>query len=56
MITTITAITPTAAPALNIPAIAEQLLKQNNNKKRGRKYSFFIVGFIAIIFRVPNKF
>jgi len=52
IITTITAITPTAAPALNIPAIAEQLLKQKSNKMRDGKYSFFMVDFYN--YNIPN--
>jgi hypothetical protein len=41
-ITTITAIMPTTAPALNIPAIAEQLLRQSNSKKMDGKYIFLM--------------
>ena len=44
-ITTITDIMPTAAPALNMPDITEQLLKQNSNKMMDGKYNLFIVGF-----------
>jgi hypothetical protein len=40
--TTTTDIMPTAAPALKIPAIAEQLLKHNISKIRKGKYSFFM--------------
>jgi hypothetical protein len=42
-ITTITAIIPTAAPALKIPAIAEQLLKHTINNRIDGKYTFFIM-------------
>jgi hypothetical protein len=48
----ITAIMPTAAPALNIPAIAEQLLKQSSNKMSNGKYSFFMVDFLY--YNIPN--
>jgi hypothetical protein len=44
-ITTITAIMPTTAPALKMPAIAEQLLRQSINKMIDGKYILFIVGF-----------
>jgi hypothetical protein len=42
-ITTITEIMPTAAPALNIPLITSQLLKQSINKKKTGKYNFFMI-------------
>jgi len=41
-ITTITEIMPTTAPALNIPAIMEQLLKHNKSKMMDGKYNFFM--------------
>jgi len=41
-ITTITDIIPTTAPALNMPSITEQLLKQSSIKISDGKYSFFI--------------
>jgi hypothetical protein len=41
-ITTITEIMPTTAPALKMPAIAEQLLKHNTSKMSDGKYSFFM--------------
>jgi hypothetical protein len=44
-ITIITAIIPTTAPALKMPAITEQLLKQSNNKISDGKYNLFITGF-----------
>jgi hypothetical protein len=44
-ITTITEIMPTAAPALKIPLITEQLLKHNSNKMMDGKYNFFINRF-----------
>lgn len=44
-ITTITDIMPTAAPALKMPEITEQLLKHNSNTIRDGKYNLFIVGF-----------
>ena len=40
--TTITAIMPTAAPALKIPPITEQLLSIVNNNAPANKISFFI--------------
>jgi hypothetical protein len=45
--TTITAIMPTTAPALNMPAIAEQLLKQSSSKIMDGKYNFFMVGYFT---------
>jgi len=44
-ITTITDMMPTAAPALNMPVITEQLLKHISSIMRGGKYNLFIVGF-----------
>ena len=44
-ITTITDIMPTTAPALNMPDITEQLLKQSKSKMKDGKYNLFIVGF-----------
>jgi len=44
-ITTITEMMPTTAPALKMPVITEQLLKQSNNTMRDGKYNLFIVGF-----------
>jgi hypothetical protein len=41
-ITTITAIMPTTAPALNMPAIAEQLLRHSISRIRAGKYKFFM--------------
>ena len=41
-ITTITAITPTAAPALKIPPITEQLLKASIANTNNNKLIFFI--------------
>jgi hypothetical protein len=41
-ITTITEIMPTMAPALKIPAITEQLLKQSSSKMMKGKCNFFI--------------
>jgi hypothetical protein len=41
-ITTITEIMPTTAPALNIPAITEQLLRHNNSKKMDGKNNFLM--------------
>lgn len=43
----ITAITPTAAPALKMPAIAEQLLKpaRSRNKAKGSNFFFIVVWF-----------
>lgn len=38
----ITAITPTAAPALNIPPITEHPLKATIAKANNNKFSFFI--------------
>jgi hypothetical protein len=36
---------PTTAPALNMPDITEQLLKQSKSKMKDGKYNLFIVGF-----------
>jgi hypothetical protein len=47
-ITTITEIIPTTAPALKIPSITEQLLKQNSNNMSDGKYNFFMVVFYLI--------
>ena len=44
-ITTMTAIMPTAAPALKIPPITEQLLNSSKVKKPDGIYNFFIIGF-----------
>ena len=44
-ITIITAIIPTTAPALKMPAIAEQLLKININKITDGTYNFFMICF-----------
>ncbi len=41
-ITIITAMTPTAAPALNIPPITEHPLKATIAKANNNKFSFFI--------------
>jgi hypothetical protein len=41
-ITTMTEMIPTAAPALKIPAIAEQLLKANMSSINNNKFIFFI--------------
>jgi hypothetical protein len=58
-ITTITAIMPTAAPALNMPPITEQLLKQSSNKMMEGKYNFFMAiwfffNLLYIITGMPN--
>ena len=45
MITTITEMIPTAAPALKIPPITEQLLKHNSSKIAGKKCNFFMGRF-----------
>jgi len=55
-ITTITDIIPTAAPALNMPVITEQLLKHISSIMRDGKYILFIVGFSNIICEMANKF
>jgi len=47
-ITIITAIIPTTAPALNMPVITEQLLKQSSNKISDGKYNFFMAGFYLV--------
>ena len=39
---------PTTAPALNMPAITEQLLKQSSNKISDGKYNLFMVGFYQV--------
>jgi hypothetical protein len=44
-ITTITAIMPTMAPALKMPEITEQLLKQSTSKISDGKYNFFMAVF-----------
>ncbi len=36
---------PTTAPALKMPAITEQLLKQSSIKISDGKYNLFMVGF-----------
>jgi hypothetical protein len=54
-ITTITEIMPTAAPALKIPPITEQLLKHNNSKMADGVYNFFMLDlFIDIIAKTRN--
>lgn len=45
--TTMTAIIPTAAPALKIPPITEQLLSNNNKTNTDGIYNFFIIGFLS---------
>jgi hypothetical protein len=44
-ITTITEMMPTTAPALNMPAITEQLLRHKTNRITDKYDSFFIVVF-----------
>jgi len=54
-ITTITEIIPTAAPALKIPVITEQLLKHNIRKRTEGIYNFFMSDiFIDIIRKTSN--
>jgi hypothetical protein len=56
-ITTITAMMPTAAPALKIPAMAEQLLRQSISRIINGKCNFFIIGFLDDISpKKPNSF
>jgi hypothetical protein len=56
-ITTMTAMMPTAAPALKIPAMAEQLLRQSMSRIINGKCSFFIIGFFEDISpEKPNSF
>ena len=43
MITTITEITPTAAPALKIPPITSHPLKAKTTNASNNKFSFFMV-------------
>jgi len=45
IITTITEIMPTTAPALKMPSIAEQLLRQSINTMMDGKYNLFMAGF-----------
>lgn len=55
-ITTITAIIPTAAPALKIPVITEQLLRaQMATKINDKKDIFFMVGYDEFLFTNPYK-
>ncbi len=42
-ITTITAIIPTAAPALNMPPITEHPLSANSTIAKNNKFNFFMV-------------
>lgn len=42
-ITTITAMMPVMAPALNMPVITEQLLKVNNTNANSKNCKFFMV-------------
>ncbi|EHQ25769.1 hypothetical protein Mucpa_1612 [Mucilaginibacter paludis DSM 18603] len=42
-ITTITAITPTTAPALNIPVTTEQLLMATITNSNNDRFNFFII-------------
>jgi hypothetical protein len=44
-ITTITAMIPTATPALKMPSMTEQLLRHSISNIMNEKYSFFIIGF-----------
>lgn len=48
---------PTTAPALKIPPITEQLLRQSNNSISDGKYNFFMVDCLSVIItELKNKF
>jgi hypothetical protein len=54
-ITTITAIMPTAAPALKIPVITEQLLRAHMATNNDNNDNFFMVGYDEFLFTNPYK-